>query len=72
MPNEGKLKMNDNKEFKVYQYGNFPVMTNAKPKNTAWRLKLPPEADWTGGRAGTEKELKAWEENEYFCIQREP
>lgn len=54
--------MNDNHEYKVYQFGNYPVMKNAKPKNTTWRLKLPADADWTGGRQGTEKELREWEE----------
>lgn len=55
--------MNDNFEYKVYQYGNYPVMTNAKPKNTTWRIKLPAEADWTGGVAGSARELAELEED---------
>lgn len=63
MPNEGKLKTNDKLEHKVYQYGNYPIQgKTAKPKNGQWRLKMPPNADWTGGRQGTEKELAAWHE----------
>ena len=33
-----------------------------KPKNGVFRIKMPPDADWTGGRAGTKEELEAWAE----------
>ena len=61
MPNEGKLVTNDIFEHKVYQYGNYPINQDAKPKNGMWRLKLRPEADWTAGRQGTKEELEQYE-----------
>ena len=71
LPNEGRAAVNDNLEYKIYQFGNYPTIRvpdpktgtiNIKGKNHSWRLKMPAEADWTGGRAGTEDELAAWEE----------
>ena len=57
MPNEGVLIMNEKLQHKVYQYGSYPINKDAKPKNGTFRIKMPPNPDWTGGRQGTTEEL---------------
>jgi len=41
------LVANDKGEFKPFEFGNYPLLSNGKPKNGVFRLKLPSEADWT-------------------------
>ena len=47
-----ELKMNEKKEYKVYEFGNYPLIevepNNYKPKNGIFRMMLPADADWTG------------------------
>ena len=54
----GPLEQNDKLEYKVFEFGNFPMRLNKKddwvPKAGCYRLMLPAEADWT--RKETEEE----------------
>lgn len=45
------LKANEKGEYKVFEYGNFPLLFidgQLRPRNYQFRLKLPPDYDWTG------------------------
>ena len=71
MPNEGLLKKDELNNYKVYQFGSFPLNSvTGKPKNGVFRIKLPPEADWTSGRAGTRQELLVWEEKQARLLEK--
>ena len=56
----GPMEPNDKLEYKVYEFGNFPMRQNKKdewvPKSGVYKLMLPSEADWT--RKETEEERK--------------
>jgi hypothetical protein len=40
--------MNEKREHKVFEFGNFPVLETGKPRGGVYRMKLPADADWTG------------------------
>lgn len=35
-------------EYRVYEFGNLPLLSDGKPKAGVFRMMLPSEADWTG------------------------
>ena len=39
---------NEKGEYKVYEFGNLPLLSDGKPKAGVFRMMLPSEADWTG------------------------
>ena len=43
----GKLLLTENQSYKVAEFGNFPVLSNGKPRGGTYRLFLPADADWT-------------------------
>ena len=57
--------MNEKFEFRPYEFGNYPLRADGKPKNGCFRLMLPSDADWTekqkkeAGEKGAEKEATA-------------
>lgn len=57
-----ELKHNEKKEYKVFEFGNYPLIevepSNFKPKNGVFRMMLPADADWTGKDAIVEGEVK--------------
>ena len=44
----GKLVMTDHKEYKVFEFGNYPLLDTGKPRGGQYRLFLPCDADWIG------------------------
>ena len=46
--NGGKLVPNNKLEYKVFEYGNFPLLQKNKPRGGVYRMSLPSEGDWTG------------------------
>lgn len=48
LDNGGKLVMTDKKEYKVFEFGNYPLLDTGKPRGGQFRLFLPCDADWTG------------------------
>ena len=40
--------INNKLQYKVYQFGNYPLLKDGSPKSGVWRIKLPADADWTG------------------------
>ena len=83
LPNGGKLKTNDRQEYKVYEYGNFPIKKinvpgqgiKAMPRAGMYRLMLPADADWTERKKEVDEENKddvdAMLENEDVKEKRE-
>ena len=41
-----KLEANVKGEYKVSEFGNYPLMSNGKPRGGLYRMSLPAEADW--------------------------
>lgn len=39
---------NEKGEYKVYEFGNLPLLNDGKPKAGVFRMMLPSEPDWTG------------------------
>jgi hypothetical protein len=35
-------------EYKVFEYGNYPLRNDGKPQTGQFRMMLPCDADWTG------------------------
>jgi hypothetical protein len=33
--------------YRVYEYGNFPLRSDGKPKGGIYRMVLPADADWS-------------------------
>jgi hypothetical protein len=50
--------LNENQEYKVFEFGNFPVLNTGKPKAGVYRMKLPADADWTGRDKDVDPEEK--------------
>ena len=44
--NQDVLKKNKKGEYKVFEFGNYPLTNESKPKNGIWRMMLPCDADW--------------------------
>lgn len=42
-----KLIPNEKLEYKVFEFGNYPTLSNGKPRGGVLRLMLPADADWT-------------------------
>ena len=57
-----ELKHNEKLEYKVYEYGNYPMIeiepNTYRPKNGVFRMMLPSDADWTGKDVVVEGEVK--------------
>ena len=61
------LEQTDEKNYKVYEFGNHPLDKDFKPKGGIWRQKLPCDADWMGKEdpeERAERERKKLEEKE--------
>jgi len=43
-----QLEPNYKQEYKVYEFGNYPQLSDGKPRGGQFRLMLPCDADWTG------------------------
>ena len=48
-----KLEPDVRGAYKVYEFGNYPLLRDGKPRGGQFRLRLPAEADW--GKAREEK-----------------
>lgn len=48
LDNGGKLTKTEQANFKVYEFGNYPLLDTGKPRGGQYRLFLPCDADWEG------------------------
>jgi hypothetical protein len=53
-----KLEMTYKKEYKVYDFGNYPLLGDGKPRAGQFRLMLPCDADWGGKEDNLPPETK--------------
>ena len=49
------LQKNKKGEYKVSEFGNYPLNSEGKPKMGVWRMMLPCDADWTINKPDTEE-----------------
>ena len=54
-----KLEPNEKLEYKPFEFANFPLLQNGKPKGGTFRLRLPSEADWKPAKKKLTEEEKA-------------
>ena len=43
-----QLEQTDEKNYKVFEFANYPVTSDFKPRNGVYRMSLPCDADWSG------------------------
>jgi hypothetical protein len=41
------LVANEKFQYKPFEYGNYPLQKDGKPRGGYWKLSLPADADWT-------------------------
>ena len=46
--NYGKLIPNEGLAYKPFEWGNFPMTKNGKPRGNTFKMRLPCDADWAG------------------------
>ena len=51
------LEHNAKFEYRPYEFGNYPLRDDGRPRGGTWRLSLPADADWS--RRGENKEADA-------------
>ena len=64
LDNGGKLVKTDQANYKVYEFGNFPLLDTGKPRGGQYRMFLPCDADWEGKDDEVVKEGKKDEKEE--------
>ena len=60
----GKLELTDKSCYKVYEFGNLPLLSNDRPKGHHWRMFLPADADWSGFEDPEEADTKGKQKDE--------
>ncbi len=45
---ESKLRLTEKCEYKVFEFGNYPLRNDGKPLTGQFRMMLPCDADWAG------------------------
>lgn len=53
-----QLEPNVQGAYKVYEFGNYPLLRDGKPRGGQFRLRLPAEADWDKAREEKKEEEK--------------
>ena len=70
--NGGKLLPNEKDEYKVCEFGNFPILKTGKPRAGVFRLMLPSEADWTGLESRTQDKAERVHDDVLAILHKKP